>query len=75
MDAAQEAIDLLPEHEVALNRMQVYLSGNGNVIPREQVDSLLDAAGCDKTDWSEIDIDLVEGWEDLGNGRKQGSLF
>ena len=27
------------------------------------------------TDWSEIDIDLVEGWEDLGNGRKQGSLF
>ena len=75
LDAAKEAIDLLPEHEVALNRMQVYLSGNGNVIPRDQVDRLLDAAGCDKTDWSEIDIDLIEGWEDLGQGRKQGNLF
>lgn len=58
-----------------LNQMEVYLSGNGSRIPRQAVDAILNAAGCAATDWAETDISLLEGWEDLGDGRVQASLF
>lgn len=75
LDAASDAIDSVDESDKILNRMQVYLTGNGSVIPKDYVDILLNGAGCEATDWSLIDIDLAEGWEDLGEGRKQGNLF
>ena len=75
LDAAQDAIDAQEDTDKILGRMQVYLSGNGSVIPKEYVDALLTEAGCDSTDWSLVDIDLADGWEDLGDGRKQGNLF
>ncbi len=74
--AADEAMEGLPEaQQRLLDQMEVYLSGTGSRIPREAVDTLLKLAGCATTDWSEMEIDLVEGWEDLGDGRVQGSLF
>ena len=62
-------------HQDILDSMEVYLSGNGSRIPRRAVDELLNAAGCASTDWSQVDVNLLEGWEDLGDGRAQGSLF
>lgn len=59
----------------SINQLEVYIAGNASKIPRESVDKLLANAGCDPTDWSEIEIDLLEGWEDMGNGRQQGCLF
>ena len=74
--AADEAIsslsDVLPG---ALNELEVYIAGNGGKIPREPVDELLERAGCTTTNWSEIEIELLEGWDDLGEGRVQGCLF
>ena len=76
MKAAQAAMEQLDEaHGQALDSMEVYLSGVGNKIPKTSVDALLSAAGCHTTDWSSIEVELVEGWEDLGNGRVQGQLF
>jgi len=63
------------EHQDVLDSMEVYLSGNGARIPKKAVDSLLSAAGCASTDWSQMDVNLVEGWEDIGHGRAQGTLF
>ena len=74
LDAATDAIERVNEPDV-INALEVYLSGNGTVIPKEGVNKLLEAAGCHTTDWSEEEIDLIEGWEDLGEGRLQGSLF
>lgn len=74
--AAEEAMAGLPEaQQRLLDQMEVYLSGIGSRIPKEAVDTLLQLAGCATTDWSEMEIDLVEGWEELGEGRVQGSLF
>ena len=67
--------ELKSEHQELLDSMEVYLSGNGSRIPRKAVDELLNAAGCASTDWSQVDVNLLEGWEDLGDGRVQGSLF
>ena len=61
--------------EDAVAALEVYLSGTGNVIPRDDVNAFLEAAGCAATDWSEDEIDLVNGWEELSEGRLQGSLF
>lgn len=74
LDAAADAIDRVDAGS-AVAALEVYLSGTGNVIPREDVNAFLEAAGCAATDWSEDEIDLVEGWEELGEGRLQGSLF
>ena len=41
----------------------------------EAASDLLLAAGCNTTDWSEDEIELIDGWEDLGEGRLQGNLF
>lgn len=74
LDAAEEAASRLDNKET-IESLDIYLSGNGNVIPREGVNDFLFAAGCHATDWSEEEIDLVDGWEDLGGGRAQGNLF
>jgi len=74
LDAAAEAIERVDDPGT-IGALEVYLSGNGTVIPKEGVNRLLEAAGCHTTDWSEEEIDLVNGWEDLGGGRLQGSLF
>ena len=74
LQAAEEAIERISP-EKPLQALEVYLSGNGSVIPRGDVNSFLEAAGCAATDWSEDEIDLIDGWTELGNGRLQGSLF
>lgn len=73
---AENAMENLgPKHQYHLDQMEVYLSGNGARIPRDAVDAILNAAGCASTDWSNTEIDLLEGWEDMGGGRVQASLF
>lgn len=75
LQLASEAIGTLREHAGTINNLEIYLSGIGAKVPVEAVDELLKAAGCRATDWSEMDIDLIQGCEDLGDGRLQGSLF
>lgn len=76
LKSAADAMENLQEgHGEALESMEVYLSGTGNRIPTQSVDALLNAAGCHATNWDEIEIELVDGLEDLGNGRMQASLF
>lgn len=58
-----------------LNQIELYLNGNGTRVPRAAVDALLSSAGCAATDWSQMDVNLLDGWEDVGDGRLQGSLF
>jgi hypothetical protein len=58
-----------------VDQLEVYLSGTGNVIPKEGINEFLAAAGCHATNWDEMDIDLVGGWQDMGEGRLQGNLF
>ena len=73
---AEDGISRICEdHEDYLEQVDVYLSGNGRKIPTEAIDNLLEACGCHSSDWRESDIELVEGWVDIGNGRWQGSLF
>ena len=71
--AADTAIE---EHceQGAQDRLDIYLSGNGTIIPRKDIDEVLCAAGCDVTDWSQV-APGEDGWEDLGDGRSQGMLF
>ena len=71
---AEEAVSRFGGEE-SLRSLDVYLSGNGSVIPRQEVDELLVIAGCQATNWAEQDIDLIDGWEELSEGRLQGSLF
>ena len=76
LDAASLAIEQCREdHSETLREMEVYLSGTGSRVPIHSVDELLEAAGCQTTDWSEVEMYLLEGAEDLGNGRIQASLF
>lgn len=76
LKAAKSAMEQVDgPHRYALDSMEVYLSGVGNKIPKESVDALLSAAGCHATNWEHIEVELVEGWEDLGDGRVQGQLF
>ena len=72
--AAEEALDALGGQGL-YGTLDVYLSGNGNSIPRKGVDEFLVTAGCHATNWEENGIDLVDGWKDIGGGRMQGSLF
>ena len=76
LSAAEAAIEQLGgDFPDALGQLEVYVAGNASRIPKESVDELLLKAGCHSTDWSKIEIELLEGWEDLGNGRQQGCLF
>lgn len=72
--AAKDAIEASGSSD-AIEQLEIYLSGTGNVIPKTVVNEFLKAAGCHTTDWSQSDIDLVGGWQDLGDGRLQGNLF
>ena len=72
LDAAKTALD---GEGIDTSSMDVYLSGNGSVIPKDMINAMLQSAGCRHTDWSDLDIDVVDGWTDLGEGRLQGSLF
>ena len=74
LNAAEEAVDKMDAPDV-ITALDVYLSGNGSVIPKKGVNQLLETAGCQATDWSEDEIDLIDGWEEIGGGRLQGSLF
>ena len=74
LTAATETLDKLEDSDLA-GALEIYLSGNGNSIPRKGVDQFLTAAGCHTTNWEENGIDLVDGWTDIGGGRLQGSLF
>ena len=75
LELADQTIDCLGDHSATMQQLEVYLSGTGNRLPTKAVDELLAAAGCRTTDWSDADISLIEGYDDLGNGRVQGSLF
>ena len=74
LNAASEAIDSMDSCDV-MSALDVYLSGTGSIIPRQGVNSFLEAAGCSATDWSEEEIELIDGWEAVGNNRLQGNLF
>ncbi len=74
LDAAAEAMDHV-DAPSTVDILDVYLHGTGTVVPREDINTLLKAAGCNPTNWAEEDIDLVDGWESLGDGRLQGNLF
>lgn len=74
--AAEEA--LLKGHELDPGMTALYqgfIDGVLSKAPVEAVDFLLNEVGCPKADFSEEEIRLLQGWEDLGNGRLQGSLF
>ena len=76
LSAAETAIASLADaHGESINQLEVYVAGNASRIPRDSVDELLTQAGCHSTDWSKVEIELLEGWEDLGNDRMQGCLF
>ena len=75
LELASQALDSLGDHSSTLEKLEVYLSGTGSRLPTDAVDELLAAAGCRTTDWSDADISLIEGYDDLGDGRVQGSLF
>lgn len=74
LSLAQDACDRF-DSEKCMDALDVYLSGTGSVIPRDEVNNFLQAAGCSKTEWGEGEIDLIDGWESIGEGRLQGSLF
>jgi len=73
---AEAAVEVMKTtHQDDLWQMELYLSENGRVIPKEAVNRVLADAGCRTTDWSDTSYDLCDGWEDLGDGRHQGLLF
>jgi RNA polymerase sigma-B factor len=73
---AEDAVSRLGgEHGETIGQIEIYLTGTGKRIPRNAVDSLLDAAGCHGTNWADEEFDLIDGWEEIGEGRLQGSLF
>ena len=75
LDLAGDVISKLSCHADTIDQLEVYLSGTGKRLPTVAVDSLLENAGCRTTDWSTADLELLEGYEDLGCGRMQGNLF
>ena len=75
LNLAKDTIESLGNSDSVLGLLEIYLAGTGRRLPTAAVDELLAAAGCRATDWSDIDINLIEGHEDLGGGRVQGSLF
>jgi RNA polymerase sigma-B factor len=76
IDMAKKVMDSMrEEHGHTLDEVEIYLSGTGNRVPRKSIDSLLMAAGCYTTNWDEEEIKVLEGWEEISEGRLQGSLF
>jgi len=75
LELANQALSSLDDYSHIVEQLEVYLSGTGKRLPTAAVDSLLSAAGCRTTDWSTAELDLLEGYEDLGEGRLQGTLF
>lgn len=75
LELAQGVMERLRGHSETLEQLEVYLSGTGDKLPTNAVDELLAVAGCRTTDWSEVSIELIEGSEELGEGRYQASLF
>ena len=76
IEMAEDVMETMrEEHGSTLDEVEIYLSGTGSRVPRESVDNLLTAAGCYTTNWDEEEIKILEGWEELGNGRLQGALF
>ena len=74
LDMADVAIEQV-DHSETIGAIEVYLSGTGSKVPRIAVDAVLNAAGCHTTNWDEDEIAILEGYDDLGNGRIQPSLF
>lgn len=74
LELADQALTL-NEHSDVIEQLEVYLSGTGKRTPTVAVDELLKSAGCRVTDWDLLDMDLVNGYEDLGDGRLQTNLF
>jgi RNA polymerase sigma-B factor len=58
-----------------VEQFESFLRGVTTKTPRMAIDRLLASSGCLQADFSDKDIDLLEGWEDLGHGRLQGNLF
>ena len=75
LELAEQAIENSSQHTETIDQLEIYLTGTGKRMPTVAIDELLIKAGCRATDWSALDIDLVNGHEDLGNGRFQESLF
>ena len=74
LDMADTAIEQV-DHVETIGAIEVYLSGTGAKVPRNAVDAILNAAGCHTTNWNEEEIAILEGYDDLGNGRVQPNLF
>lgn len=75
MQIAKETIDDLGENVEVLNQLEIYLSGTGSRLPVSAVDELLKLSGCRTTYWENISDELIEGADNLSNGRSQPSLF
>lgn len=76
LDEAQRAVEEMEEsHQDDFRRMNLYLSENGRVIPKEAVDKVLSDAGCRATNWAADQYTLFDGWEEIGDNRYQGLLF
>lgn len=63
------------DDEQIIREIALYITGLGNVVPKKTVNNLLRAMGCRETDWSDSEIDLLEGWEKMEGGRLQGNVF
>lgn len=74
LEMADNAIEQV-DHFETVGAIEVYLSGTGSKVPRSAVDAVLSAAGCHATNWDEQEIAILEGYDDLGNGRVQPNLF
>lgn len=75
LELAEKVLENQGEHSETIAELEIYLSGTGKRMPTVAVDDFLSAAGCRTTDWDSLEMDLVNGYEDLGNGRVQTSLF
>jgi RNA polymerase sigma-B factor len=73
LNAANNAIQELDSADLHL--LELYLSGIGSKIPKESVNSLLNAAGCANVDWSQIQSELDEEGFGEGGTRRQIPLF
>tara|TARA_Y100001972_G_scaffold119158_1_gene160117 strand:- start:79 stop:810 length:732 start_codon:yes stop_codon:yes gene_type:complete len=75
MQIAKKTIDDLGENSEVLSKLEIYLSGTGSRLPISAVDELLELSGCRTTYWETIGDEIIEGSDDLSNGRCQPSLF
>lgn len=75
LELAEKVLADQGDHSETIDQLEVYLSGTGKRMPTVAIDEFLRAAGCRTTDWSSLELELVNGYEDLGGGRVQASLF